>query len=80
MALMVAPRIGSEVVGLWSVTAVFLGVLIVYATTQPQKVRSLIGGALAAAGVAGLGLLVDQVFYCPDCCGPFLLGFLCWWM
>lgn len=80
MALLMASQVESEIVGVWSVTLMFLGVLIVYATTQPQKVRSLIGGAVVAAGIAGLGLWVDQVFYCPDCCGPFLLGFLCWWM
>ena len=79
MALIVLPRVVHDIVAVWSLTAILLGVLIVYATTQPEKVRGIFGGVIAAAGVAGFALWVDQVFYCPDCCG---LGswFFCWWM
>lgn len=79
LALYLAPRVGASVMGLWSLTAVLLGVLIVYATTQPQRVRGMVGSAVVAMGLAGVALWLDQVFYCPDCCG---LGgwFLCWWL
>lgn len=78
MALMMA-SVQPPLVGVWSITAIFLGVLIVYATTQPEKVRTLLGGAVAALGLLGIGLWTDMIFYCPDCCG---IGgwFLCWWM